>query len=163
MTMLPERLLQTIEASMLYQPLLRMERFSLLNFSYNLADDWKIDDMRIVPLCFAADGSIDNGSSALITDAIGQEFKEGQVIAGVETLGQLSNVDVYPNPVSDLLVVAGEENGTVELIDLKGKIIHTTTKTTPVFEIDVASLEKGLYLMKLSTPEGAITKTIAIQ
>ncbi len=65
-----------------------------------------------------------------------------------------SKVTVYPNPVSEILYVSSEkEVRSVELYDTTGrKILNKTGK-----QINVQSLSKGVYLVKITLADGSVT------
>ncbi len=79
-------------------------------------------------------------------------------IEGIDENEMLS-IDVYPNPVQDLLTVKGE-NGTLTLKDINGKTILSENH----FGISVLNLEElkvGIYFLELVNSEGkAIQKII---
>ncbi len=71
-------------------------------------------------------------------------------------------INVYPNPTSDLLYfssVKGKEMF-IELLDLNGKVMYTKTMTQSLSSIDVSELKEGIYFLKVYTSEGLIVKKI---
>ena len=64
---------------------------------------------------------------------------------------------VYPNPVSDIVNIEKVKNlKTIDVYNTSGqKVMQTTYKT-----INLSSLSKGLYLLKINTEEGVITKKV---
>jgi len=85
--------------------------------------------------------------------------------AGIEDLNALNAVLLFPNPVSDELIVdlsavAGEEV-TIELFDLFGKLIATSTsQNASSVSMDMNGFANGMYQVKLSAGEAQITKRI---
>lgn len=82
------------------------------------------------------------------------------------TLGLSENkaavhVQVYPNPSNGKMTVKNTVLGIerVELIDLSGKTVYAKTIENDSKEVvlDISSLNKGLYLMKIQTPNGLET------
>jgi hypothetical protein len=66
---------------------------------------------------------------------------------------------LYPNPVKDLLYIKSNDFSTIKnikIIDLQGKLIIEDANET----INVNSLSKGLYIIKVITEEGEFTKKI---
>ncbi|MCR9154742.1 MAG: T9SS type A sorting domain-containing protein [Bacteroidetes bacterium] len=60
----------------------------------------------------------------------------------------------YPNPTSDILKVefsGADQESTFEILDLNGRLIqsHTISATEGKFSFSVASLAKGMYLIRL--------------
>jgi lysyl endopeptidase len=85
--------------------------------------------------------------------------------AGIEDLNALNAVQLFPNPVSeeliiDLSAVAGEEV-TIELFDLFGKLIATSSNQNgSSVAIAMNGFANGMYQVKLSSGEAQITKRI---
>jgi len=74
-----------------------------------------------------------------------------------ESASEMEQLSIYPNPVSDKLVIeklpayrTGRqiENYKLEIIDLVGRILLTTQDTQLKTEIDVSNLPKGIYLLR---------------
>ncbi|MFK7905031.1 MAG: immunoglobulin-like domain-containing protein, partial [Chitinophagales bacterium] len=76
-------------------------------------------------------------------------------------------VDMYPNPTSRMLNVAIEglniNNANVEVFNLVGKLIHTETMKATSLTIDMADNAAGIYIVKVSTTEGAIAKKVVLE
>jgi extracellular elastinolytic metalloproteinase len=69
-----------------------------------------------------------------------------------------TQIQVYPNPSNGKLTVknSASEIQQIELVDLSGKIVYTKSIENDNYEIavDISSLKKGLYLMKVQTRNG---------
>lgn len=79
-----------------------------------------------------------------LTECLGTEEMEN---------GELS---VYPNPVSDVLTIQNLNvpgNGTIEVLDVQGKVILSTpvTKTFGNVELDLSNVENGVYFVRVTT------------
>lgn len=61
-------------------------------------------------------------------------------------------VTVYPNPVRNKLVVEvkphGKTNGTIQVVDMTGKMVAMVKTTSDKTEIDMSNLTPGIYLVK---------------
>ncbi|WBV60146.1 T9SS type A sorting domain-containing protein [Chryseobacterium camelliae] len=69
---------------------------------------------------------------------------------------QIKNIDIYPNPVSELLTVKTDlkiEN--VSVNDMSGKNINVTLRDN---KVDVRNLPAGSYIITIETKEGKTTK-----
>ena len=70
----------------------------------------------------------------------------------------LSSIDIYPNPVQDFLTIKLNEVADYSIINLKsqnlikGKLINESNT------INVSNISNGLYVLKVKTKEGIITK-----
>lgn len=80
----------------------------------------------------------------------------------IKELGKAFNVEVYPNPASNWLMIDGSnvEVKQIEMLDLNGALIRKTPYTN---RLAVQQLENGTYLLRLITDEGVIYKQIMIQ
>jgi len=76
-------------------------------------------------------------------------------------------VNMYPNPTSRMLNVEIQgvdiNNANVEVFNLVGKLIHTETMQATSLTIDMADNAAGIYIVKVSTPEGAIAKKVVLE
>ena len=84
---------------------------------------------------------------------------------GIEDLNALNAVQLFPNPVSEELIVdlsaVGGEEVTIELFDLFGKLIATSSNQNgSSVTIAMNGFANGMYQVKLSSGEAQITKRI---
>jgi len=89
---------------------------------------------------------------------------EGSVATLSNTTLSNSNFDqveinIHPNPASNFLHIESNqaEITGIEVFDLKGKQVMQS-KSTSLDKVDVSQLSKGMYLLKLSTSQGELTK-----
>lgn len=74
-----------------------------------------------------------------------------------------SEVTIYPNPAKDVVyVMSKDEVVKAEIIDISGRLVSTQTvsASNQNRSIDTSKLQKGLYLVKLHTKSGIVTKKI---
>lgn len=73
----------------------------------------------------------------------------------------VENTRIYPNPAAEVLFISTPlDSYEIEITDLLGKTIQKIGYTR---EINTNNLSNGLYLMKLHTPQGTLTKKIVIR
>ena len=64
----------------------------------------------------------------------------------------IGKVDIYPNPVSEILMIDSDEDIIISIIDMTGKILlqfrHNSSKTS---EIDISNFAKGIYTLNLKS------------
>ena len=119
-----------------------------------LYDDVDLENDVTVQYGFTVVGP--NANPADLTDL-------GNVVVGPTTLSSRSfepiEVQVYPNPVSDVLQIKSTSNfSSVELYSLSGRLL---VKQANAEAIDMRSLSNGMYLLKLTSAEGqSLTKKI---
>lgn len=64
----------------------------------------------------------------------------------------LSNLSVYPNPVSDVLNVDYNENiSNLTVYDLSGRSVKSFTTNNSNNSIDVSDLKSGIYMLRIET------------
>jgi len=64
---------------------------------------------------------------------------------------------VFPNPAKNTLTISGINNSSiVEVYNISGRMLLIKQLTTP--EIDISTLAKGLYFIKLTTQGGSVVK-----
>ena len=83
---------------------------------------------------------------------------------GIEN--HLSNsITLFPNPAKDAINVQCTMNNvqSVEVIDVYGKVVRTVVETVHApslpIRINVSGLANGMYFVRVTTEEGAVTKT----
>lgn len=91
-----------------------------------------------------------------ITQQESEKSEKSCVMVGIEDV-ELSNggIAVYPNPTSDIIHISGEFTN-ASLVDVNGKLVLNSTEG----EIDVRNISNGIYLLKIETAKGPITKKI---
>lgn len=78
------------------------------------------------------------------------------VNTGLSTINDRSRLHIYPNPASDFIEVstngAEVKSGNVEIIDMAGRTIMQTSYVNG-HQIEIKTLEKGLYLVRLTSAD----------
>ena len=94
-----------------------------------------------------------------------------EVIVTIGTVGvnegELSQVEVYPNPSTDYfnVLIPGSIEGKVrlELMDALGNLILSKNLVSGVSQIDASSLASGIYMLELSSDNGRSLTKISVQ
>jgi hypothetical protein len=69
---------------------------------------------------------------------------------------KISTIALYPNPTSDFLNIKSDQKiSKVEIYDMSGKIIKSVKLQD--YKIEVSTLIKGNYILKISTESGVVT------
>lgn len=89
----------------------------------------------------------------LLSDIIGSEF------ANLETTKlETQELKLYPNPANDkIFIIGNDEFISYEIFNLSGKRLLNSSNSKPKTGIDISSLSKGLYIVKIETSEGWAT------
>ena len=73
-------------------------------------------------------------------------------LSGIDNKENQSDIIIFPNPVKKYLTVSGiEKNVKINLLDMNGKLLQTVISQENSIEIDVSSLQKGIYLLQVKT------------
>lgn len=73
-----------------------------------------------------------------------------------------TEVSIYPNPATDILNIKIPNTiNSIELYSILGKKVFQTSST--IDQIDVSSYQSGIYLLKIKTNQGSVTKKIVIK
>jgi surface protein len=105
-----------------------------------------------------------NGASA--RDSIISKYKwtitDGGLdcsVLGVEEF-ETNNIKIYPNPTNNIInikVLTKNENNTIQIFDVQGKLVITKT-ITEQGAIDLSELNKGVYVIKIGEVAQRIVK-----
>jgi hypothetical protein len=87
----------------------------------------------------------DHPGSVLLLDDL--SLSGGNV--GLEEFSKF-NVSLYPNPASENVMIKAEGTYNYELIDLSGNVISTSTGLNGPQMIDVSTISRGSYLIRLT-------------
>lgn len=73
------------------------------------------------------------------------------------------NLTVYPSPASEKVFVNGEfDDATISLFTTEGRQVYAATRQGRYSHIDVSQFEPGMYLLKLETSQGIVTRKLAV-
>ncbi len=87
-----------------------------------------------------------------------KEYSLGGLVNGIKYLTE-DLIDVYPNPVTDKIIVKSRKIFEIKFFDWMNKEILRTDEN----EIDVSNLQNGIYFIQIKTSEGVLTKKIVVQ
>jgi len=68
--------------------------------------------------------------------------------------GNISSVEVYPNPASDKLNISGLDNAGIRVYNLLGMEVISISKASGHIEINISSWNRGIYLVKVDHSKG---------
>jgi hypothetical protein len=114
--------------------------------------------------------TLDPDGSFILTQGFQQPFAVG-VNPGFDDLGMDWSVNPYPNPVSDFLnirfTIQNPVDFNIEIIDLTGKKLwiknYPGIMPQEVVSIDLSVYVRGVYLLRISTPDQKVNKVYKIQ
>jgi Malectin domain/Secretion system C-terminal sorting domain/Divergent InlB B-repeat domain len=122
-----------------------------------------------------SDGILDINFSSVINNAkisaivIIKEPNTAQKVRNTKVLNTLkdsnSGIFIYPNPATDQLSYNSTNSiiENIEMFDLSGKNIYSEMVNQQSGSINLSGITKGLYLVRVKTENGTITKKITVQ
>jgi hypothetical protein len=84
------------------------------------------------------------------------------VALGLNDFNTASKIKLYPNPSNGFVKIRTESPVDVTVIDLTGKVVFTMKQVANESQMNLSSLEKGMYLVKLSSDSGEFTQKIIL-
>ncbi|WP_456376631.1 T9SS type A sorting domain-containing protein, partial [Lutibacter sp.] len=126
--------------------------------------------------CFSNNGNIGGLTSGnlyklrvfrTLANASNPSYKSFTILStstlSIEDENLRNAITIYPNPVSEFIDIKFSKNNqtikSIKLYSLLGKLLLTTTQN----RINVSSFTTGIYLLKINTEKGQITKKVIIQ
>lgn len=110
-------------------------------------------------------GTLTNNAKSVTIDYINEK---GWGVS-VNNVNSNDFMSLYPNPATDVLNIdvkmLGSADAEIELIDLNGKVVYSAAgyNTASGFSINVADLNKGLYMVRIKNGDFISTAKINIQ
>lgn len=97
----------------------------------------------------------------------GEAIQFDVVIDGCTGIGE-NNLDklikMNPNPAKDFVLITSKQTiNSVSVLDLRGKVIENHIVNGTELKINMAQYESGLYLVKIVTDDGNISKRLIIE
>jgi len=85
---------------------------------------------------------------------------EFESTVGIENISA-PNPKIFPNPVKDMVQIAGAEGCTLQIMDVVGTVVHTQKLSASNEFITLKQLPAGLYLFKIGKAGGQM-KTVKV-
>ena len=75
-----------------------------------------------------------------------------------DTSNKEFNMEVFPNPVSNIITIKTGRNSVIEITNLQGQILKKYKSTDKNTTIDVSDLSNGIYLIKATSEKGILAR-----
>jgi hypothetical protein len=86
-----------------------------------------------------------------------------QVVTGLDE-NHIDGLTVYPNPAKDHLNIAADVNiNNVMLYNFAGQVIVNTQVNNNAYMLNASNLNPGVYMLRIDTEKGSVTKRIIIE
>lgn len=93
------------------------------------------------------------------TDANGCTATATITVMPTEGVGEsYTEVNIYPNPVSDKLVVEAENISRIAILDLVGQVVYQTETSGSSVTLDLSSFAAGSYFINVTTDKGQVVR-----
>ncbi|HIP37475.1 MAG TPA: T9SS type A sorting domain-containing protein [Crocinitomix sp.] len=82
-----------------------------------------------------------------------------------EKINETYNVKIYPNPTTNLINIelTDYENANIQIIDITGQIVQSIASAKQINTIDISTLNRGVYFVKIITQQQNVTKQFVKQ
>jgi PKD domain/Secretion system C-terminal sorting domain len=142
-----------------------------VSYSWNFGDTSPLDNGANPSHTYGANGTYTvtlTVTGPCGTDTYTQVITISQV--GLQDNDLASTLNLFPNPNDGRFTIAFEfskaKDVTIEIMDVAGRIIYSEQSsdvTSYRKEIGLASIESGVYQVRIITNEGVVTKKIVVQ
>jgi len=131
----------------------------VVNFTFTLPASWDENNIHIIGLLRAPNGTIDNAGTATIPEAVANGYVDGVSTASVTELSQVdTQIQMYPNPAETytnvVLNLKEQQNVQLNLVDITGKVLRSKNygilSGGQQLQIPTASLESGIYFVQIT-------------
>jgi hypothetical protein len=88
------------------------------------------------------------------------------ITVSIEDIVSNSTIDIYPNPVSEILNIEFSklnDNATIELMDMRGRTVLNEKITLQHSTFDISNFDAGVYFVRIKTDKQNIIKRIIKQ
>ena len=73
-----------------------------------------------------------------------------------------ADASYYPNPVEDKVIIETESIKHISISNMMGQLIYEGVAEDDSFEYDFSSHETGVYLIRIETSNGMVSKRIVV-
>lgn len=84
-------------------------------------------------------------------------------VASVDHFNAKNEITVYPNPNNGEFFIDVDEAAQLEVLDVTGKVIAVSPLVTGENAVDINVNSNGLYLLKITSTQGVVTKRVIVQ
>ena len=147
-----------------------------VNYSYTFNGDYRLPSNANSPINHATEHSVEIFKNLMVvywlqdivTKEVYQAGKaepfEGTIINVVDRETQNIILSVFPNPATDQLnITSSVPFSKISIVNMLGQTIKTIEVGAENHTMDVSDMAKGLYILKVETPQGSTTKKIQIK
>jgi PKD repeat protein len=132
--------------------------FSVINpqntteYSWDFGDGTVINGPSTITHTYATAGQYTITVILTNNDNCGADTLTTTVVntTGVQEEADLTGIRIYPNPASDIVTIANDQNLSVEgirIYDISGKMVYNSNGNTIDMKLNVSGWENGMYIV----------------
>lgn len=125
----------------------------IMGIVYHAFDYYRFPDIYRDLFSFLSQNQVSNKS---IKDLM------NETSLGIDNNYGKEEVKIYPNPSKGLFTVQGNDLQFIEIVNINGRIINKSLIEDKQFNIDLSKQPKGVYIIKIVTDKGFITRKIIL-
>lgn len=84
------------------------------------------------------------------------------VITVTSTTENILEAKIYPNPTQGIININAIGMIGVEIVNTLGQVVYSCTADSDEISLDISALETGIYLARISSKDGCISKQISV-
>ena len=84
------------------------------------------------------------------------------VVVSNINIGNVEEVQIFPNPTSGEITIQGEAGASINIFDLLGRVVLTSTMANDKTTIDMSSLENGAYWVEIFNNNTLYSKKVIL-
>lgn len=141
---------------------------SSVRFTSNSFQDYPSDTL-LLNLCFDILGGVYNdsdfyGQSAFLNGITCTAHLVVPPPVSIDEINEIPNLKLYPNPVTNELLINGDKLTSVLIFDVNGKLVksHLPDVIFSDYRMDVSSLNQGSYVVKIISGDLISIKQIIV-
>ena len=116
---------------------------------------------QVLDLTALNSNQIIGGGYSTTAGGTGSAYKLSPLLATVDANLSATQLSVYPNPTNGEVNIVSKSNvKSVQLMDMNGKLIKNFSSAK---QLNISSVESGVYLLKVTTEDGKSTATKLIK
>ncbi len=83
--------------------------------------------------------------------------------SSIETVNNRSELQIYPQPATDFIIISSEDSGMLFIYDIMGKEIYKAKKTAEQLKINTNAYPRGTYLIEFLSEDRQMKGKLLIQ
>ncbi len=84
-------------------------------------------------------------------------------LTNVENVINSRDINIYPNPSNGTMYITNAENFNIEIIDLLGKVVYSSSIISNNEQLNLSGLANGSYFAKITNQQNVVTRNIVLE